>query len=179
MRTLLTSKSVLFLILIATLFFCQKSHAEDKAPTAKNEDATFSSVEERRILMKMQDVQTSAASEQKGLAIREKELKTLSEEVDKKLGEIDRKLEELQAMQKTLKTLLAQKNTEELKKLKELGLIYEKMAPEKAGFALANMNDKLATDILANMKVKSAAKILNVLDRKKTSELSTTFSTVK
>ena len=53
------------------------------------------------------------------------------------------------------------------------------MAPDKAAFALANMDEKLATDILGNMKVKSAASILNVLDRKKTAELSTAFSTLK
>ena len=53
------------------------------------------------------------------------------------------------------------------------------MTPDKAAFALANMDERMATNLLANMKPKSAAKILNVLDRKKTSELSTTFSTVK
>ena len=127
----------------------------------------------------MQGAQANANDDQKALPMREKELKTMSEEVDKKLGEINRKLEELQAMQKNIKTLLAQKDAEELKRIKELGKIYEKMTPDKAAFALANMDERLATNLLANMKPKSAAKILNVLDRKKTSELSTTFSTVK
>ena len=125
----------------------------------------------------MQDAQTSANESMNG--VKEKELKTLNEEADKKLGEINRKLEELQTLQKNLKDQLAKKNAEEVKRIKELGKIYEKMAPDKAALALSNMDDKLATDLLATMKPRSAAKILNVLDRKKASELSTTFSTVK
>ena len=127
----------------------------------------------------MQGAQANANDDQKALPMREKELKTLSEVVDKKLGEINLKLEELQTLQKSLKALMAQRDAEELKRIKELGKIYEKMTPDKAAFALANMDDKLATDLLATMKAKSAAKILNVLDRKKASELSKTFSTVK
>lgn len=163
-------------LLTVTFFSYHTCPAEDAAPAAKNPTP---SVEEQRLLTKMQGTQANADDDKKGLPMREKELKTMSEEVDKKLGEINQKLEELQTMQKNIKTLLAQKDAEELKRIKELGKIYEKMAPDKAAFALANMDERLATNLLANMKAKSAAKILNVLDRKKTSELSTTFSTVK
>jgi flagellar motility protein MotE (MotC chaperone) len=164
--------------LITTIFSYQQCPAADAVvPSVKNEASSFSSVEELRILSKIQDTQANAND--KGLTMREKELKTLSEVVDKKLGEINLKLEELQTLQKSLKALMAQRDAEELKRIKELGKIYEKMTPDKAAFALANMDDKLATDLLASMKVKSAAKILNVLDRKKASELSKTFSTVK
>jgi flagellar motility protein MotE (MotC chaperone) len=173
------SATLAFLFFLTVIIFSYHTcPAEDSLPAAKNPPSP-SSVEEQRLLTKMQGAQTNTADDQKGLSMREKELKTMSEEVDKKLGEINQKLEDLQAMQKNIKTLLAQKDTEELKRIKELGKIYEKMTPDKAAFALANMDERLATNLLANMKAKSAAKILNVLDRKKTSELSTTFSTVK
>ena len=168
---------VFFFLLTATFFAYHPCSAKEALSAEKNPPASYSSVEERRILTKMQEAQ--ANDPQKELPIRERELKTLNEEVDKKLGEINQKLEELRTMQKNLTTLLAQKDAEELKRIQELGKIYEKMAPDKAAFAMATMDEKLATDLLANMKVKSAAKILNVLDRKKTSELSTTFSTLK
>jgi flagellar motility protein MotE (MotC chaperone) len=168
-----------FLFMTAILFSYHLCPAEEALPAATKPPSSFSSVEERRLLTKMQEAQANATEEQKGLPMREKELKTLTEEVDKKLGEINQKLEELQAMQKNIKVLLTQKDAEELKRTKELAKIYEKMAPDKAAFALANMDERLATNLLANMKAKSAAKILNILDRKKTSELSTTFSTVK
>jgi flagellar motility protein MotE (MotC chaperone) len=166
--------SAFFFLLTVAFFSYHTCPAEDAVPAAKNSPP---SVEEQRLITKMQGAQAIAGD--KDLPMREKELKTMSEEVDKKLGEINRKLEELQAMQKNMKALLAQKDAEELKRIKELGKIYEKMTPDKAAFALANMDERLATNLLANMKAKSAAKILNVLDRKKTSELSTTFSTVK
>ena len=167
-----------FFFLLATTFCTyHPCPAEDALPAAKNPPPSYSSVEERRILTKMQEAQANDA--QKELPMRETELKTLNDEVDKKLGEINQKLEELRTMQKKLTALLAQKDAEELKRIQELGKIYEKMAPDKAAFSLAAMDDRLATDILANMKAKSAAKILNALDRKKASELSTTFSTMK
>jgi flagellar motility protein MotE (MotC chaperone) len=168
-----------FFFLIATFFFTPPSYAQETSPAMKNQAPSFSSVEERRIFTKMQEARKNANSEKKDLSLREKELKTLNEAVDKKLEEINRKLQELQTLQDNLKTLLAQKSAEEIKKVKELSKIYEKMSPDKAALALSKMDDKLVTDILANMKAKSAAKILDALDRKKASEISTTFSTVK
>jgi flagellar motility protein MotE (MotC chaperone) len=167
----------LFFLLTATFFGYLPCSAEEALSAVPPPPASYSSVEQRRILTKMQEAQ--ANDSQKELPMRERELKTLSEEVDKKLGDINQKLEELRTMQKNLTTLLTQKDAEELKRIQELGKIYEKMAPDKAAFSLAAMDERLATELLANMKVKSAAKILNALDRKKASELSTTFSTVK
>ncbi len=170
----------LFLFLFALTFLPHLSSAQSTStPAVKNQPPSFSSVEERRIFAKMQESRKNASDEKKDLSVREKELKTLTDAVDKKLEEINRKLQELQALQDNLKSLLAQKNTQEIKKIKELSKIYEKMSPDKAAFSIADMDDKLATDLLANMKAKSAAKILDVLNRKKASELSTTFSTVK
>jgi flagellar motility protein MotE (MotC chaperone) len=166
-------------VLIANIFFSHNCLSEETAAAVKDGAPAFSSVEERRILTKIQDNQASTTETDKGLSMKEKELKTLNDAADKKLEEINRKLEELQEVQKTLKAMTAQKDAAELKRIKELGKIYEKMTPEKAALALNNMDNKLAADLLANMKVKSAAKILNVLDRKKASELSITFSTVK
>ena len=169
--------AVFLFLLTATFFAYHPCSVEEALSAEKNPPASYSSVEERRILTKMQE--TQANDSQKEIPMRERELKTLNEEVDKKLGEINQKLEELRSIQKNLTTLLAQKDAEEIKRIHELGKIYEKMAPDKAAFAMAAMDERLATDLLANMKAKSAAKILNVLDRKKTSELSTTFSTMK
>jgi len=171
--------STFFFLFMIPFFFIQPSFAQEASPAMKNKTPSFSSVEERRIFTKMQEARKNATNEQKDISIREKELKTLNEAVDKKLEEINRKLQELQTLQDNLKTLLAQKNVRELKKVKELSKIYEKMSPNKAALAISKMDDKLATEILANMKVKSAAKILDSLDRKKATELSTTFSTVK
>jgi flagellar motility protein MotE (MotC chaperone) len=177
MKYFLTLIRAFCFFLAVSLSSSHQCLAEETTPETKNPDPSFSSVEERRILTKMREEQTGVDESMSGL--KEKELKTLNEEADKKLGEINRKLEELQGLEKNLKAQLAQKDAQEAKKIKELGKIYEKMAPDKAALALSNMDDKLATELLGTMKPRSAAKILNVLDRKKTSELSTTFSTTK
>ena len=171
--------AALSVFLILSWWFLVSSLAQDTPPSPENKGPAYSSVEERRIVSQMQETLKNANDEKKDLSQREKELKTLNDAVDKKLEEISQKLKELQTQQESLKALLVQKNAQETKKIKELSLIYEKMDPDKAALALAKIDDSLATQLLANMKVKAAAKILDALDRKKATELSTTYSTVK
>lgn len=111
--------------------------------------------------------------------LRKKELKSLEEGVDKKLGDIDRKLEELKNLQKQIETLLVAKSAEEKKRMQNLAVIYEKMAPAKAAQAMSGLEQKLAADLLASMKAKAAAKILDQIAKQKATELSTTFSTLQ
>lgn len=53
------------------------------------------------------------------------------------------------------------------------------MAPDKAALALSGLDQRLAADILGNMKVKAAAKVLDFLNKQKAVELSETFSTIQ
>jgi len=117
--------------------------------------------------------------EKKELDLRKKELKTLEDAVDKKLVEIDKKLQELELSKQQLAELLAEKSAEESKKIKDLSKIYEKMDPIKAALALSGLEQQLAADLLANMKVKSAAKILDSLNKPQATEISKTFSTIQ
>ena len=150
----------------------------EQVPVAK-EPTTFKSVEERRLYAVLQNERDNLGEERKVIALKEKELKTLQEEADKKIELLDKKLEELKAIQIKIKSLLAEKNVQEIKKTKDLSLIYAKMSPDRAALAMAALNEQLAADLLANMKVKSAAKILDRMDKLKTSQLSTTFTTIK
>ncbi len=148
-------------------------------PNQQPPKTTFSSVEERRLYTILQNERDSLEEEKKVLALREKELKTLEEEADKKLKLIDDKLDELMKVQKKIASLLVEKDVEEQKKIQDLGMIYAKMSPERAALALGTLDEQLAADLLANMKVKSAAKILDRMDKAKASQLSTTFTTIK
>ena len=147
-----------------------------KEPTKQK---TFNSVEERRINAILQNERDNLADDKKVLDIREKELKTLQEEVDKKLEQIDKKIAELKQIQKKIDESLAKKDAEEVKKTKNLSLIYAKMAPAKAAMAMGTLSSRLASDLLANMKVKSAAKILDQMDKTRAAQLSITFSTIQ
>ncbi len=149
----------------------QKEETEDKT-------INFKSVEERRLFSVLQNERDSLEEEKKVLALKEKELKTLEREADKKIELLDKKLTELRKVQAKIEELLLEKDAEELKKVKDLSLIYAKMTPDRAALAMASLDAQLAADLLANMKVKSAAKILDRMDKIKASQLSTTFTTI-
>lgn len=139
----------------------------------------YGSVEERRIDNSILEERENIRQEREEIALREKELKTLEESVDKKLVEMDVKLEQLKQQQKIIETLLAEKSTDEKKRIKSLAGIYEKMTPAKAALSLSGLEKQLAADLLASMKVKAAAKILDEISKQKATELSTTFSTLQ
>ncbi len=171
----------IFVVLIFTVYFSTTvSGAEEKTPAPNLlQKKNFSSVEERRLYTVLQNERDNLEEEKKVLALKEKELKTLEEEVDKKLKQLDEKLTMLKEVQKKIEKLLAEKDLKELEKVKDLGLIYAKMLPDRAAQAMVAIDPKLAAELLANMKVKSAAKILDRMDKAKASELSTTFTTIK
>lgn len=163
----------LFLILSLALL-PQVSHSAD--PISSND---YSSVEERRIAHSILEERANLQIEREDIALRKKELKTLEEGVDKKLTEIDDKLEELRKLQDNIELLLGDKSTIEKKRVQELAGIYQKMAPAKAAQAITGLDEQLAADLLANMKVKAAAKILDQISKQKATELSTAFSTLQ
>lgn len=139
----------------------------------------YSSVEERRLMETSKEERAGIRGEKEDLELQKKELKTLEQTVDKKLAEIDSKIAELKKQQQKLSELLAEKSAAELKKTEELAKIYEKMSPDKAALAISGLEQQLAADLLAKMKVKSAAKILDQISKQKATELSTTFSTIQ
>ncbi len=161
-------------LLLSTLALFIPAHAADSP-----EKTNYGSVEERRIESNILQERESFRKEREEISLRQKELKVLEEGVDKKLAEIDKKLEELSTLQKKIESLLAKKSAEEKKRLQELATIYGKMTPVKASLALSGLDSQLAADLLANMKIKAAAKILDQLSKQKATEISNTFSTLQ
>ncbi|MGW8193661.1 MAG: MotE family protein [Desulforhopalus sp.] len=170
MRTL----PLCFLLVAILMILTTACHAGDIEPTK-----TYENVEQRRIEDAIIQERKNLRQEREELSLREKELKTLEESVDKKLVDMDSKLEELNKLQVRIELLLKKKSTEERKRLKNLATIFERMSPEKAALALAELDDKLAADLLASMKTKAAARILDQTSIQKTTELSTTFTTLQ
>lgn len=160
----------------ATFFFAGylTLHAADT-----NAPDQYSSVEERRLQNVIIQERAHIQKERAEIVMKKKELKTLEGGVDKKLAEIDNKLDQLRKLQQKIESLLEKKSAEEKKRLQGLAKIYEKMNPAKASLAIAGLDQQLAADLLANMKVKSAAKILDQSSKQKATQLSTTFSTLQ
>ncbi len=157
----------------ATIKEAEKTNPLPFTPTQKTK---FSSVEERRLYQTLQQERETLHEEKKLLVIKEKELKTLKVEVDKKLEQVNLKIKEVQKIKNEIEALLIQKDQKELKRIKELSKIYEKMTPNKAAITISSLDLQLAADLLANMKVKSAARILDKLDKGTASRLSKTFA---
>jgi flagellar motility protein MotE (MotC chaperone) len=164
-----------FITISATLLLFQQVLAADEVV----EKDSFSSVEERRIDNTILQERANILKEREEMDLHKKELKSLEEGVDKKLADMDRKLEELKNLQKKIETLLLVKTAAEKKRINNLAVIYEKMAPAKAALAMSGLEEKLAADLLASMKAKAAAKILDQLAKQKATELSTAFSTLQ
>jgi len=184
-------KKIVFILLLicvplATFLYPSASKGvEEKKETQPSEDTqvpqekSYSSVEERRLYSTLEKERTGLQEKIKVLADREKELKTLEQEVDRKFEQLDKKIQALKKLQQTTEELLAQKDQAELEKIKELSNIYSKMSPEKAALALSSLEDQqLAADLIANMKTKSAARILEQLNKLQVSALTTTLSTL-
>ena len=142
-------------------------------------EKTYTSVEERRVFALMENERQELQRERQDLELRENELKTLEASVDNKIKVIDDKLENLRSLQRKIEKLLAEKTSREKKRIENLSAIYAKMVPTRAALAMNKMDPVLATDLLANMKPKAAARILDQLDKQKTSQLSNTFTNIQ
>lgn len=159
-------------------FFVACTILTSYSPAASAEN-NYTSVEERRIQKTILEERAKIREEREEIDLRKKELKSLEEGVDKKLAEIDSKLESLKALQTRIEALLEEKSAAEQKKIESLAKIYEKMTPVKAAQAFTGLEQQLASDLLGKMKVKSAAKILDQVSKQKTTEISTTFTTLQ
>jgi flagellar motility protein MotE (MotC chaperone) len=171
--------NLITLIPILTLILSLVAVLPQNCIAADEKQQEFNSVEERRVYSLMEQERQQLVEDRKDLAMRENELKSLEASVDKKITEIDDRLKELKSLQGKIEALLTEKTNLEKKRIKDLSTIYEKMAPGRAALAINNMDPALATDLLASMKPKAAAKILDMLDKQKTSTLSTTFTRIQ
>lgn len=161
-----------------TLLCCLMAHICWQPFFAQAVEERYSSVEERRITAAISKERKRVREEWTKIDLRKKELKTIEEGVDKKLAEIDRKLQQLHIQQKKIEKLLAKKSIAEKKRITSLAKIYEKMTPAKAAQTMAGLEEQLASDILEQMKTKSAARILDAISRQKATNLSRTYSTI-
>ncbi len=141
------------------------------AESALVDEKDISSVEERRILVSIEDEYAKLDEVEEKIDAREMELKTLEMEVDKKL-------EAMQKLRNELVKLLDRKDEAEGERIGELSRIYEKMTPQKAAVLLKALDYQLAVELLLGIKKKTAGKILDSLDAETATELSKAFTEI-
>ncbi len=166
--------TILFLCLGALLVAAAaagaaKEGVPQQTATARTVEPHYSSVEERRLLMALQQDRKNLEHQRLQLEEKKKSLKRLEAEVDKKLDQMKR-------LRLHLEELLAQKKRAEQQRILNLSKMYAKMNPEKAARLLSTVDQDLAVAVIEKMKIKAAAKILDHLDKKTAVRLSTAFS---
>ncbi len=161
--TLKTTLLIGGLLLCSTLSFAAESGLV--------KDDQISSVEERRILVSIEDEYAKLAARESKIDDREMELKTLEMEVDKKLAA-------MQQLRNELVKLLDRKDSTENERVAELSKIYEKMNPQKAAVLIKALDYQLAVDLLLGIKKKTAGKILDNLDPETATKLSKAFTEI-
>ncbi len=157
--------------LTATTQTTTKRPQKNTVKEQNDNEPRFSSVEQRRVLQALQHERQGLIQERRELENRKKELKRLAAEVDKKL-------DQLEQTRLQIKKLLAEKDAREQKRIRDLSKMYAKMSPEKAARIMSALDKKLAIDLLADMKTKAAAKILNNMDKDKAAQLSSAFTSL-
>ncbi len=131
----------------------------------------ISSVEERRILVSIEDEYAKIGEREEKVAAQEIDLKTLEAEVDKKLAA-------MQQLRNELVKLLDRKGEVEGERIGELSKIYEKMNPQKAAGLIKELEHQLAVELLLGIKKKTAGKILDSLDDATAVTLSKAFTEI-
>ncbi len=163
-------KRYLFLLTILFTLPPSLSLAQDGANAEPGK--SYASVEERRLLVALQQERNDLALEKEELSKQKNELKRLESEVDKKLDQLKR-------LRQQVEQLLVEKDVKEIQRVKDLSKMYEKMSPEKAARIFGTIEQELAISIMENMKTKSAARILNNMDRERAAILTTGFSSLE
>lgn len=164
-------RSIFFVFFVSSLLSCLPTilHGEGNAPSGPSTEPKFSSVEERRLLSEIQQEQQTIDRERQENEKQKNNLKRLEAEVDKKL-------EELQAVRKNIEELLTEKSLQEQKRIRELARMYERMSPVNAANIFIRLDKDLTIAILARMKTKAAAEILDNMDKRRAVELTAAFS---
>ncbi|MBN1957458.1 MAG: hypothetical protein JXQ81_07425 [Desulfuromonadales bacterium] len=157
--------------LIVFLILTGLSSALFAASNELLDEEQISSVEERRILVSIEDEYAKLEERETKIAEREMRLKTLE-------GEVDKKLAAMQTLRDELVELLDRKAAEEGERIGELSRIYEKMAPQKAAYLIKQLDNQLAVELLLGIKKKVAGKILDNLDSETATELSKAFTEI-
>lgn len=155
------------LILILVFGWCPFAFAQ----SGLVDDDKITSVEERRILVSIEDEYAKLDEREAIIDEREMQLKTLEAEVDKKLAA-------MQNLRDELVKLLDRKEEVEDERVGELSRIYEKMNPQKSAILIKELDHQLAVNLLLGIKKKTAGKILDNLDAGTATTLSKAFTEI-
>jgi len=110
------------------------------------------------------------------LDMREKELSELEEELQKQKVELDKRIVQLEEMRNQIAQILKDRVEVDQEKVTKLVDLYSNMKPKQAADVIGSINEDLAVEVLAKMKKKNAAEIMNLLPADKARTLSEKYT---
>jgi len=151
----------------------------EKSIPEQNEAAIetrIESVEERRIVASIRKERSNILQQNEELEKKRIALKTLEGEVDKKLDQLKKLRLELRNYLASKEKIISTDEKARLQRIKNLSKIYEKMDPIQAAAVLAALDDDITMSLLAQMRKKSAAAIMDILTQEKNARLTTEYT---
>lgn len=110
------------------------------------------------------------------LDMREKELAELEEELQKQKVELDKRILQLEETRNQIAQILKDRVDVDQEKVAKLVDLYSNMKPKQAADVIGSINEDLAVEVLAKMKKKNAAEIMNLLPPEKARVLSEKYT---
>lgn len=110
------------------------------------------------------------------LDMRENELSQLEEELQKQKVELDKRILQLESMRNQIAQTLKDRVEVDQEKVTKLVDLYTNMKPKQAADVIGTINEDLAVEVLAKMKKKNAAEIMNLLSPEKARVLSEKYT---
>ncbi|MGE0526196.1 MAG: MotE family protein [Bdellovibrionales bacterium] len=148
----------------------EKDAAHDKSSgSAKGPDADGAVSEDLSHFQKLKQ-------RKEELDMREKELTQLEEELQRQKVELDRRIQQLEEMRSQIAQTLQTRVEVDQEKVNKLVDLYSNMKPKQAADVIGSINEDLAVEVLAKMKKKNAAEIMNLLPPEKARVLSEKYT---
>lgn len=122
---------------------------------------------------------TKLQDKKKELDQREAELSKNEAELSKQRDELEKQLKALEETRKKISTVLDDKIKADNEKIDSLVQMYTSMKPPQAAKVIESMDEDLAVEILARMKRKTAAEIMNIVKPEKAQVLTEKFAGYK
>jgi flagellar motility protein MotE (MotC chaperone) len=110
------------------------------------------------------------------LDLREKEIQKMEDEIAKQKEDLEKKMVELEDMRKKISSVLEEKVQADDKRIENLVQFYSSMKPQQAAKVIENLDEGLAVEVLARMKKKAAADIMNLLKAEKAQVISEKYA---
>lgn len=113
------------------------------------------------------------------LDAREEELNRVETELAAQKSELEKRLNDLEQTRKQISTVLEEKVQADDKKIDNLVQMYSNMKPQQAAKVFESIDEDLAVEILARMKRKPAAEIMNLVKSEKAQVFSEKYTGYK